>query len=735
MKNFNLLNNLNNKQKEVVSEIRKNLLILAGAGSGKTLVLIRRIAWLIYKENCSPKSILAMTFTNKAALELKNRIKSLIKNYQKNNNIWIGTFHSFAYYILRIYYLEAGLTKNFQIIDTFDQKNFIKKILKKLSLQNKNFSIENILKYINNFKNNFFNKNYNFFNENNSSYNPIFSKIYVEYENYCKLTEVIDFNDLILYLYKLFLYNPNILKIYQQRFQNILIDEFQDTNDIQYKFISLLYSKYYNTKIFLVGDDDQSIYGWRGAQVENMHRFLKDFDKVKIILLEQNYRSTSNILEAANKLISYNNTRLKKKLWTHENNGRLIYIYSAFNEFDEAKYIAKYICKNFIKKNIELNNCAILYRNNFQSRILEEIMLKFAIPYKIYGGIRFFERQEIKYILSYLRLISNYNDDNSFERIINIPKRSIGEKTLNIIKYISKKYLLTLWESSIYLLENKKYLNTMSFNALKKFIILIKSLKSNIKNKPLSIIIKETIKDSGLWEMYSKSCFNEKNFNKINNLKELINAADDFTKNSLINKNELFYKNIKENLLINFLSQALLLTEDVNLNQTNQKINNYIQMMTIHASKGLEFSEVFIIGMEEGIFPNKISFINQNIHEERRLAYVGITRAKKKLTLTYTKKRYLYGKEINSIPSRFINELPKNCIKKISYLKKDNILFTSDHILNEKKYHIGQIVYHKIFGKGIILKIEIIKNNIKLQINFNNKVIKWIISDYIQTYI
>ncbi|QJC36905.1 AAA family ATPase [Enterobacteriaceae endosymbiont of Donacia vulgaris] len=733
MKNINLLKNLNSKQKEVVSEIRKNLLILAGAGSGKTLVLIRRIAWLIYQEHCSPKSILAVTFTNKAALELKNRITSLIKDYEKND-IWIGTFHSFAYYILRIHYIEAKLTKNFQIIDTSDQKILIKKILKKLSLQDKNYSIESILKNINNFKNNFFNKKKNYIYGNNVN-NIYLLKIYDEYQNYCKSIEVIDFNDLILCLYKLFLYNPHILKIYQKRFQNILIDEFQDTNDIQYKFISLLYNKHYNTKILLVGDDDQSIYGWRGAQIENINLFLKDFDDVKTILLEQNYRSTSNILKAANKLISHNDIRVKKKLWTQKEDGKLISIYFALNEFDEAQYIAKYINKNFIKKNIKLDNCAILYRNNVQSRILEEIMLKFCIPYKIYGGIRFFERQEIKDVLSYLRFISNYNDDNSFERIINIPKRGIGDNTIKIIKYVSQKYFLTLWESSLYILKKKKYLNTTSFNALKKFIILIKYLKNNLKNKPLPIMIKKTINDSGLLKMYNKSCFSENNFNKINNLKELINAADYFTKISLKHTNKVFSKN-QNTLLVDFLSQTLLTTEDINLNKKNknQNTNNYIQMMTIHASKGLEFSEVFIVGMEEGIFPNKSTFTDTNINEERRLAYVGITRAKKKLTLTYTKKRYLYGKEINSIPSRFINELPENCIQKISYLKK-NIFFKSQNILNKKKYFIGQVVYHQIFGKGIILKIEIIKNNKKLQIKFNNMIIKWIMSNYVQSYI
>ncbi|QJC32870.1 UvrD-helicase domain-containing protein [Enterobacteriaceae endosymbiont of Donacia semicuprea] len=723
MNNIDLLKNLNNKQKEVVSEIRKNLLILAGAGSGKTLVLIRRIAWLIHKEHCSPKSILAVTFTNKAALELKIRIKLLLNN-NKKSSIWIGTFHSFAYYLLRIHYSEAGLSKNFQIIDSYDQKNLIKRILKKMSLKDKIYSIENIIKYINNFKNNLFNNN-NIIYKNNL-HNINLSKIYDEYQNLCKITEVIDFNELILCLYKLFLNNHNILKIYQKRFKNILIDEFQDTNDIQYKLISLLYNKYYNTKIVLVGDDDQSIYGWRGAKIENINYFLRDFDNVKTILLEQNYRSTSNILNAANKLISYNNIERKKKLWTNSNNGKLISIYYALNEFDEAEYIAKYIKKNFLKKNIKLNNCAILYRNNAQSRILEEIMLKFSIPYQIYGGIRFFERYEIKNILAYLRLISNLNDDNSFERIINVPKRGIGLNTLKIIKFISEKFFLTLWQSSIYILKNKKYLNKKSLNSLRKFVNLIKKLKNNIIEKPLSIIIEETIKNSGLWDMYNKNCLSENNFTKIDNLKEFINAANYFMNISLNNKK-------KNNLLIDFLSRILLLTDDIDFKKKNNNCN-FIQMMTLHASKGLEFSKVFIIGMEEGIFPNKISFNEKNINEERRLAYVGITRAKKKLTLTYTKNRYLYGKEIHSIPSRFLNELPKNCIKKISHLKNKNI-FIKKNILKDKKYFIGQNIYHKIFGKGIILNIEILKNNKKLQIKFNNKTIKWIISDYIQVCI
>ncbi|QJC29501.1 AAA family ATPase [Enterobacteriaceae endosymbiont of Plateumaris pusilla] len=718
-----LLNNLNDKQKKVVSSIRKNLLVLAGAGSGKTLVLVRRIAWLISIEHCSPKSILAVTFTNKAAKEIKNRVSQLIDN-KEQQDVWIGTFHSFAYYLLRIHYLEAKLPKNFQIIDNEDQKRLIKRIIKimNLNINEKKYSINYIIKIINQIKNNCIN-----YNKNNIMDIPIY-EIYNEYQNLCKINGVVDFNELIFRLYKLFLYNENILKIYQKRFQNILIDEFQDTNSIQYKCIYLLYNKNYKIKVTIVGDDDQSIYGWRGAKIENIKLFLKDFHDVETILLEQNYRSTSNILNAANRLISNNNsTRLEKKLWTNTNDGKLISIYFALNEFDEAEYVINYIKNNLIKKNIQLNDCVILYRNNFQSRIIEENMLKHNIPYKITGGVRFCERQEIKNTLSYLRLISNYNDDSSFERIINIPKRGIGIITINIIKSIAKKFNFTLWEASNFIINNNtNILNNIPYNALKKFIYLIITLKEKTINYSLPIKIEEIMKSSGLWSLYLKNNY-EKNNTRINNLKELINAAVQFIQftniNNSINKNDN---------LIEFLSQTILEYEDKN-EQKKDKNNNFVQMMTIHASKGLEFSQVFIIGMEEGIFPSKASLNNNEyLYEERRLAYVGITRAKKKLVLTYAKQRYFYGKEINSLPSRFINELPYNCIKKINYLeykkKTTNINF------NKKNFYLGQIIYHKIFGKGKILKIEQITINKKIKILFDNVGVKWIMSNYIKIY-
>ncbi|QJC29058.1 UvrD-helicase domain-containing protein [Enterobacteriaceae endosymbiont of Plateumaris rustica] len=714
MHNIKLLNNLNDKQRQVVSSTRKNLLVLAGAGSGKTLVLVHRIAWLISIENCCPKSILAVTFTNKAAKEIKNRVLKLIG--KKQQDIWIGTFHSFAHYLLRIHYLEANLPKNFQIIDNDDQKRLVKRIINimNLNINEQRYSIKYIIKCIDKIKNNCL-KYY----ENKVIDIPIY-QIYDKYQELCKFNGVVDFNELIFKLYKLLLHNKNILKIYQKRFQNILIDEFQDTNSIQYSCIYLLYKKNYKAKVTIVGDDDQSIYGWRGAKIENINHFLKDFHNVETILLEQNYRSTNNILNAANKLISNNNlTRLEKKLWTNTNNGKLISIYFALNEFDEANFIINYIKNNLIKKNIQLNNCVILYRNNSQSRIIEENMLRNNIPYKITGGVRFCERQEIKNTLSYLKLISNHNDDSSFERIINIPKRGIGIVTINTIKSIAKKFNLTLWKASKFIINEKKnILNTIIYNSIKKFIFLIKYLKENTINYTLPIKIEKIIKFSGLWNLYLKDN------TKINNLKELINSSTQFIEFNSINTNN--------SNLIEFLSQTILEYENKKKEQEDKK-NNFIQMMTIHASKGLEFSQVFIIGMEEGIFPNKLSLNNNEyLYEERRLAYVGITRAKKKLILTYTKKRSFYGKEINSLPSRFIKELPNKCIKKISYLdyRKDS----TNIICNNNDFYLGQTIYHSTFGKGIILKIEQIKNNKKIKIAFTNIGIKWIMSNYIKIY-
>ncbi|QJC30814.1 UvrD-helicase domain-containing protein [Enterobacteriaceae endosymbiont of Macroplea appendiculata] len=722
---MNLLKNLNNQQCAVIMSERNNILILAGAGSGKTLVLVRRIAWLIHKMQCSAHTILAVTFTNKAANELKNRIKKIV-NDTDYTNIWVGTFHSLAYYILRIYYAEAILPKHFQIIDNDDQKKIIKRIIQKHNLKERIYSVEHIIRYINIKKNSYTEHIHNFHNINLDSK---LNWIYEEYQKLCQENGVIDFNELIIRVYKLFLMHPKILDIYQNKFRNIFIDEFQDTNNIQYNLINLLYRKEYNTCITVVGDDDQSIYGWRGAQVKNIQKFKKDFYNVKTILLEQNYRSTNNILHAANTLITNNNNRFKKTLWTKSHYGHRISIYVAYNEYDEADYIIKYIKNNIVNKKISFNDIAILYRNNTQSRIIEEKMISLNIPYCIYGGIRFFDRQEIKHALAYLRLIINFYDDNAFERIYNVPKRGIGINTFNVVKVIAQQYNLCFWDACIKITRQKNIINTTSLNALNKFIQLIMCLKKSILHYTLSKFIEKIINDSSLLEMYKVNNYSKIYSSQIDNLQELIVSAKNFSKHYISIKHNIVPSTKK--IAIEFLSQNILMTEHINVvEKNNNKKQQLVRLMTIHSSKGLEFNIVFIIGMEEGIFPNKISSSNINeLYEERRLAYVGITRTKRKLVLTYTKNRTIYGKENCTKPSRFIHELPYECIKYINCYKETSII--QKPLLSNTYYLIGQIVYHKYFGKGIILQKELFKKNYKLKIKFDKIGIKWIISSFI----
>ncbi|QJC31229.1 AAA family ATPase [Enterobacteriaceae endosymbiont of Macroplea mutica] len=723
---MNLLKNLNNQQCAVIVSERNNILILAGAGSGKTLVLVRRIAWLIHKMQCSAHSILAVTFTNKAANELKNRIKKIV-NYIDYTNIWVGTFHSLAYYILRIYYTEAILPKHFQIIDHDDQKKIIKRIIQKNDLKERMYSVEHIIRYINIKKNSYTEYIQNFHNIHVDSK---LNWIYEEYQKLCQANGVIDFNELIIRVYKLFLMNPKILDIYQKKFRNIFIDEFQDTNNIQYNLISLLYRKEYNTCITVVGDDDQSIYGWRGAQVKNIQKFKKDFYNVKTILLERNYRSTNNILHAANTLIAHNNNRFKKTLWTKSHHGHRISIYVAYNEYDEADYIVKYIKNSMVNKKILLNDIAILYRNNTQSRIIEEKMIGLNIPYCIYGGIRFFDRQEIKHVLAYLRLIINCYDDNAFERIYNIPKRGIGINTFNIVKVVSQQHNLCFWDACIKITTQKNVINTPSLNALNKFIQLIMYFKKSILHCTLSKLIEKIINDSSLLEMYKKINNHSKiHASQIDNLHELIVSAKNFGKHFISIKHNTVPSTKK--IATEFLAQNILMTEHINIiEKHNKEKQQLVRLMTIHSSKGLEFNIVFIIGMEEGIFPNKMSSSNINeLYEERRLAYVGITRTKKKLVLTYTKNRTIYGKENCTKPSRFIHELPYECIKYVNYYKETSII--QKPLLSNTCYAIGQTVYHKYFGKGIILQKELFKKNYKLKIKFDKIGIKWIISSFI----
>ncbi|MCT8249258.1 DNA helicase II [Proteus vulgaris] len=709
-----LLEGLNDKQREAVAAPRINMLVLAGAGSGKTRVLVHRIAWLLSVEQASPFSIMAVTFTNKAAAEMRHRIEDLIGTSQ--GGMWIGTFHSLAHRLLRAHYLDANLPQDFQIIDSDDQYRLIRRIVKSMDLDDKQWPARQGMWYING------KKDEGLRPQHIQTYgNPVettWLKVYQAYQEACDRAGLVDFAELLLRAHELWLNKPQILEHYQNRFTNILVDEFQDTNRIQYAWIRMLAGQ--TGKVMIVGDDDQSIYGWRGAQVENIQNFLNEFPGAETIRLEQNYRSTSNILKAANALIANNSDRLGKNLWTEGAEGEPISLYCAFNDLDEARYVVGRI-KRWQEEGGALTDCAILYRSNAQSRIMEEALLQAAMPYRIYGGQRFFERQEIKDALSYMRLTANRHDDASFERVVNTPTRGIGDRTLDIVRQVARDNQITLWESALQVIEHKM-LAGRATAAIQRFLELIETLASETADMPLHVQTDRIIRDSGLKAMYEQEK-GEKAQARIENLEELVTATRQFS-----------YQDEDEDLmpLQAFLSHAALESGE----SQADAYQDAVQLMTLHSAKGLEFSQVFIVGVEEGMFPSQMSLDEGGrLEEERRLAYVGVTRAMKKLTLTYAENRRLYGKEVSHRPSRFIGELPKECVEEVrlratvSRPVNHNRLGTPI-ISNDTGYSLGQRVKHPKFGDGTIINIEGSGEHCRLQIAFNGEGIKWLVAAF-----
>lgn len=715
---LNLLNSLNDKQYNAVTTSSNNLLVLAGAGSGKTRVLVYRIAWLISVKNCSPSSIIAVTFTNKAASEMRSRINEII-GIDQSQGIWIGTFHGLAHRLLRLHYVDIGLPKEFQIIDSDDQLKLIKRIIKLMNLDDKRYAATKCMWYINDKKDKgMYPNNINIYN---NPFDNIWHNVYKTYQETCNRSGLLDFAEILLRARELWLTKPMILNHYKKTLNNILVDEFQDINQIQYEWIRLLTGN--KSTITIVGDDDQSIYGWRGAQVGNIKRFLNDFPNSNIVRLEQNYRCTNNILKAANSLISHNNIRLGKTLWTNGKDGQPISLYCAADDIDEVLFVVNSI-REWQKKGNNLSDCAVLYRSNAQSRLLEEKLLKFNINYRIYGGTRFFDRQEIKNSIAYMRLIVNRNDDSSFERIVNIPIRGIGERTLSLIRNFAKEKKITMWHAANNLL-NSNVLVGRSANAIKSFCKLINSIEIKISDLDLYKQAQIIIQDTGILSMY-KNEKGEKGYARIDNLNELITAIRQFDYHS-------YDSNL--NPLQSFLSYVSLEYTEHHLSE----IQDTVQLMTLHAAKGLEFIQVFIIGLEENIFPNKRCLDTiECLEEERRLAYVGITRAITKLVLTYAQNRRLYNKDISNSPSRFIYELPAKCIIKIHsrfFVKHKTLEFMNQkinkNICNMKtNFFIGQKVKHPTFGKGVILNIEGDGNYEKVKVLFQQVNIKWLVSRY-----
>ncbi|CAK9886418.1 MAG: DNA helicase II [Candidatus Erwinia impunctatus] len=709
-----LLDSLNEKQREAVAAPRRNLLVLAGAGSGKTRVLVHRIAWLMSVENCSPYSIMAVTFTNKAAAEMRHRIEQLIGTSQ--GGMWIGTFHGLAHRLLRAHHLDAGLPQDFQILDSEDQMRLLKRLIKALNLDEKQWPARQAMWYING------KKDEGLRPWHIESYgNPIeqtWLRIYQAYQEACDRAGLVDFAELLLRAHELWLNKPEILNHYRQRFTNVLVDEFQDTNNIQYAWIRMLAGD--SGKVIIVGDDDQSIYGWRGAQVENIQRFLNDFPGAETIRLEQNYRSTNTILQSANALIANNQGRLGKELWTDGGDGEPISLYCAFNELDEARFVVGRI-KTWMEKGGALSDCAILYRSNAQSRVLEEALLQTSLPYRIYGGMRFFERQEIKDALAYLRLIANRNDDAAFERVVNTPARGIGDRTLDVVRQTARERQLTLWKSSRSLLQEKA-LAGRAAAALQRFAELIDALAQETCELPLHVQTDRVIKDSGLWSMYEQEK-GEKGQARIENLEELVTATRQYS-----------YQDEDQDLLPlqAFLSHAAL---EAGEGQAD-KWQDAVQLMTLHAAKGLEFPQVFIVGMEEGMFPSQMSLEEGGrLEEERRLAYVGVTRAMQKLTLTYAESRRLYGKEVHHRPSRFIGELPENCVEEVRLRASVSRPVSHQRLgapqtNNDSGFTLGQRVRHAKFGEGTIVNLEGSGEHSRLQVAFQGQGIKWLVAAY-----
>lgn len=709
-----LLESLNDKQREAVAAPRSNMLVLAGAGSGKTRVLVHRIAWLLAVENASPFSVMSVTFTNKAAAEMRHRIEELVGTSE--GGMWIGTFHGLAHRLLRAHHLDAGLPQDFQILDSEDQIRLIRRLIKAMNLDEKQWPAKQGCWYING------KKDEGLRPQHVESYgNPVeatWLRIYQAYQEACDRAGLVDFAELLLRAHELWLNKPAILQHYRDRFTNILVDEFQDTNSIQYAWVRMLAGD--TGKVMIVGDDDQSIYGWRGAQVENIQRFLKDFPGAVTIRLEQNYRSTNNILKAANALISHNSDRLGKNLWTDGEDGEPISLYCAFNDLDEARYVVGRI-KQWHENGGALADCAILYRSNAQSRLQEEALLQAALPYRIYGGQRFFERQEIKDALAYLRLISNRHDDAAFERVVNTPTRGIGDRTLDVVRQTARERELTLWESCGVLLEEKA-LAGRAASALGRFLELINLLAQETDGLPLHVQTDRVIHDSGLRAHYEQEK-GEKAQARIENLEELVTATNQFS-----------YQDADEGLtpLQAFLSHAALESGEGQAD----RYQDAVQLMTLHSAKGLEFPQVFIVGVEEGMFPGMMSMEESGrLEEERRLAYVGVTRAMQKLTLTYAETRRLYGKEVYHRPSRFIGELPPECVEEVRLRATVSRPVNHQRLgtpitANDSGYTLGQRVRHPKFGEGTIINMEGNGEHTRLQIAFQGEGIKWLVASY-----
>ena len=712
----NILNELNDRQRDAVTSEAPSLLVLAGAGSGKTRVLVHRVAWIVEAMQSNPNSVMAVTFTNKAANEMKSRIQELLQSPLAD--LWCGTFHGLAHRTLKRFYKEANLISTFTVLDAEDQLRVIKRICKDNNLEESSWPAKQIQWQINSWKD--AGKRPKNIDDNKDFYAETVKKIYSQYDEICKKDSLVDFAELLLKSYELLKANKKVRDFFHLRFRHILIDEFQDTNVIQYAWLNEVASK--EASITAVGDDDQSIYGWRGAKVGHLEDFKTKHKHNETIRLEQNYRSTSIILNAANSLIENNQARLGKNLWTESNEGEQITLYQAFNEQDEARFVAE-IIKSWMDGGELFSDSAVIYRSNAQSRAIEEALLRANIPYRIYGGLRFYDRLEIKNAISYLRIIFNPHDNPAFERSVANPTRGVGAKTLAKIRSLANKHNISYIQASSKMID-ENLISGRGANGLKKFLEIILGLCGKIDDISLSEIVGSILEQSGLIQFHEKEP-GEKGKTRKENLEELLSAAKNF---------EMSFSDDKTNREITeqFLSNVSLDAGD----RQADEFDDAVQLMTLHSAKGLEFPLVFMTGLEETLFPHGRSMESPDqLEEERRLCYVGITRAMKKLYLTYAESRRLHGNDIFNPPSRFIKEIPSECIMEI----RPKASVTMPYSRNESKpmdfedqigIALGQKVQHPKFGQGIVLNYEGAGESARVQVNFESAGTKWLVLSF-----
>ncbi|MCR6663130.1 MAG: DNA helicase II [Luteimonas sp.] len=712
-----LLDGLNLAQREAVSAPSGHLLVLAGAGSGKTRVLTHRIAWLNEVEGVPVHGIFAVTFTNKAAAEMRHRADALLRHGSRG--LWIGTFHGLAHRLLRLHWQDAKLPEGFQILDSDDQLRLVKRVVQQLEFDDARFPPKQIMWWINAQKDE--GRRPQHIQSGGDEWSEVMLKSYALYQERCDRAGLVDFAEILLRAHELLRDTPPLLAHYRQRFGHLLVDEFQDTNSIQYAFVRVLAGD--SGQVFVVGDDDQAIYGWRGAKVENVQKFLRDFPGARTIRLEQNYRSSANILNAANAVIAHNPDRLGKQLWTDSGEGEPIDLYAAYNEIDEARFVIERIAQ-WVRDGGSHGDCAILYRSNAQSRAFEEHLLAEQVPYRVYGGMRFFERAEVKDTLAYLRLVANRADDAAFERAVNTPTRGIGDRTLDEVRRLARGNGLSLWDASLRVQQGDG-LQARARNALAGFHALLDGIASEVAELPLKDKIDHVLLRSGLRVHYTNESKGAAD-SRVDNLDELVSVASRFVKGDDDDAAQL-------SELVAFLAYAAL---EAGEGQT-QVGEDGVQLMTLHSAKGLEFPLVFLAGMEEGLFPNARSVEESGrLEEERRLAYVGITRARQKLVLSYAESRRLHGQDMYGVPSRFLREIPSTLLHEVrprvnvsrpAFSPQPRRDWGHASLEQSPGLKLGQNVVHAKFGGGVVTDIEGSGAHARVQVNFDDVGSKWLV--------